>query len=210
MNVVCCYCHPSMDMATYQPMARKWVETYHANPPGSSAHELYVLVNGFKYPLLDTIFKSLPVKYMVHSNVGKDIGAYQKAAETIPCDLMIFFGSPVFFTRPGWLDWLIECYLKHGPGMYGAFAYQVPIPHIRTTCFWCPPDLLNSYPSDIGDGQRYSFEHGPDSLSMWAKRMGLGTFQVTWDGVYEMQDWHQSPRSKCLFIDQHVMTHHIA
>lgn len=209
MKVVLFYVHPVVSLPTYQPMARRFVQSYQENPPGAYPHELVVLVNGFKYPALDGLFKPLPVTYLVHTNIGKDIGAYQKAAEEIPCDLMICLGSPVFCPKPGWLDWLVDQYLEHGPGLYGAFAYQVPMPHIRTTCFWCPPELLNSYPQHIGDGDRYAFEHGPDSITLWARRMGLGTFLVTWDGVLEMKDWYQAPRSKCLFIDQHVLQHHL-
>lgn len=204
MKVVVSYVHPAVEIARYQPLARRFAETYVAHPPGSYPHDIWVLVNGFKYPALDRLFSPLPVQYMVHNNTGKDLGAFAKAAETIPCDLLVCLGAPVHFHRAGWLDWIVEAYLKHGPALYGAWAFHVPAVHIRTTAFWFPPQLLNAYPHPVSNATRYEMEHGNTSLTLWSQRMGYPTLQVTWDGVYDTPNWCHVPRDRALMWDQHV------
>jgi len=147
---------------------------------------------------------------MQHDNTGKDLGAYTSAAQRIACDLMVCLGAPVFFHRAGWLDVLVHAYIDYGPGLYGAFAYQVPRPHIRTTCFWTCPELLTCYPYPITNSTRYEVEHGSNSYTLWAQRTGFATYMVCWDGIYAMRDWQQMPKSKCLMLDQHVERNHIA
>jgi len=204
LKVILAYVHPTINLAKYQPLARRWVKTYQDNPPGAYPHEICVLVNGRKYPELEKIFDPLPVRYLFHSNVGRDIGAYQLTAQTVPCDLMVCLGSPVYFHKSGWLDWVMESYLANGPGVYGAFAFHQPAVHIRTTVFWMPPEILNAYPKQVGDGDRYGFEHGSDSLTLWAQRSGFPVLQVTWNGTFDVPKWHHVPRNEALVIDQHM------
>ena len=209
LKIVVGYVHPTVNLATYQPMAKRFVSTYLDHPPGSYPHELYVLVNGFKYPALDSVFSPLPVKYLVHDNTGKDIGAFMMAAETIPCDLLICLGSPVHFHRAGWLDWIVEAYLNNGPGVYGAWAFHQPVTHIRTTAFWMPPEILNNYPRYIDNSQRYEFEHGRESITLWAQKVGYPTLQVTWNGVFGPEQWHYLGKDETLLLDQHCLLHGI-
>lgn len=204
MNVALAYVFPTINQRLYEPMARRFTQTYQDNPPGSYPHDLYVLVNGLPYPGMKEVFDPLPVSFLRHSNIGRDIGAYQMAAERIDCDLLICLGAPLYFHRAGWLDWLLAAYLSHGPGLYGCWGFHQPKPHIRTTAFWLPRSLLNAYPYMIGDSQRYSFEHGADSLTLWSERKGFHPHQVTWKGVFDKPDWHHAGREESLFLDQHI------
>jgi hypothetical protein len=209
MNVAVCYVYPSLNRAVYDAMARRFVSTYQEHPPGDHPHDLYVLLNGLKHAGVEKLFEPLPVRFLRHSNIGRDIGAYQMAASRLDCDLMVCLGSPVHFHKDGWLDWLIASYQDCGPAVYGPWAFHEPLPHIRTTAFWLPRFLLNAFPHLVGDPQRYEFEHGKESLTLWAKSLGYSTFMVTWDGTFGMKDWHHVTRDKSLLLDQHSERDHL-
>lgn len=188
------------------PMARRFVESYMTNPPGETDHEIHVAING-GVDIGDwcrDLFKPLPVRFFKHNNYGKDIGAYQVAADMIECDLMMCLGSPIYFHRPGWLDRIALAYMENGPAVYGPWGFHTPLPHLRTTAFWIPPELLNAYPHRISDSNRYSFEHGTDSITLWSKKIGLEPLMVTWSGTYQMEAWHHVTRHDSLLIDQHL------
>lgn len=204
MIVAVCYIYPTINRYKYDPMARRFVQTYMQHPPGSYPHQLHVLVNGPMYKGIEHQFAPLPVQFTNHTNAGRDIGAYQYAAATVPCDLMICLGAPLRFHRDGWLDWIVDSYLQNGPGLYGAWAFHHPATHIRTTAFWLPPSLLNAYPFMIADHQRYSFEHGPESITLWTQKMGYPTLQVTWKGTFTPPHWHYIGPEDSLFLDQHL------
>jgi hypothetical protein len=123
-------------------------------------------------------------------------------AGVVKCDLMLFFGAHIYFWRAGWLERLVQAYLENGPGLYGTWAFHQPRPHIRTTAFACAPELLDCYPHVVHDGGRYAFEHGDDSLTLWAQRSGFVTNMVTWDGCYPMDQWKHVSREESLFYDQ--------
>ena len=206
MKIAIVYVHPCVNAAVYVPCARKFVESYMEHPPGGADHELYVVVNG-GIPMGDwnrNLFRPLAPKFLQHNNYGKDIGAYQAAADQIDCDLMVCLGAPVYFHHAGWLDRIVGAYLEYGPAVYGAWGVQQPRPHLRTTGFWLPPHFLNAYPIRVGDGDRYPFEHGADSIVLWTQRLGFEPIMVTWRGCYHMPDWQPIGRDESLFIDQHV------
>jgi hypothetical protein len=126
------------------------------------------------------------------------------AARTIKADLMVFLGARVHFGKPGWLDVMVNAYLTHGPGIYGAYAFHTPHLHIRTTCFWMPPDLLNLYPVNVGNDQRYLFEHGgKDSITEWTISSGFNAWLVTWTGVFPPTHWRHVENHEALILDQH-------
>jgi hypothetical protein len=191
---------------TYVPLAKRFVQTYMEHPPGNSDHELYVIINGGVTigDWCKHLFSPLAPRFIQHNNYGKDIGAYQAAADLIDCDLLVCLGAPVHFHRPGWLDRIMLAYLENGPAVYSPWGFHSPRPHLRTTAFWLPPELLNSYPHRVSDQERYQFEHGPESIALWSQKQGFEPLQVTWRGVYPMDAWHPVTRSESLFIDQHM------
>jgi len=186
-------------------MARRFVQTYLEHPPGEADHTIHVAINGGIEigQWCQVLFDPLPCHFFKHNNAGKDLGAFQAAADTIECDLMLCMGSPVHFHRAGWLDQIVYAYEQYGPTVYGAWGFQVPRPHLRTTCFWLPPELLNSYPARINDSNRYEFEHGANSIALWSKAHGFDPLMVTWAGVYRIEAWQNISREESLFIDQH-------
>ena len=204
MKIVLVYIFPDMESAIYVPHARRFVESYMQNPPGETDHEICVAVNyGLKNnPEYPRIFRPLTCSFMIHDNQGKDIGAFQKAAATIPCDLMVFLGAPVHFYRAGWLDRIVQVYEQNGPGLYGCRGYSTPKYHIRTTAFWCPPELMNSYPYQVHNNSRYEFEHGEMSITNHVRHSGLGCYMVTWNGCYPVSDWGNTPSGSNLMLDQ--------
>jgi hypothetical protein len=206
LNVAVCYVHPRMHMKTYIPAGRRFAQSYMAHPPGGTPHEVHVVINGDDQVRQHdpTTFKPLPVKFRVHDNWGKDIGAFQKCAREIPADLMVFCGAHVHFRHPGWLDVMVNAYERNGPGLYGAYAFHEPNPHIRTTCFWMPPDLLNAYPHSVGNDFRYEFEHGAThSIVKWVTDMGFNAWMVTWNGTFAVKDWRHVQNHEAVVLDQH-------
>ena len=203
MRINVFYVLPTVLPATYLPMARRFARSYTEHPPGGTDHRVCVLLNGPKLPGLDRIFDPLPCEFLVHDNTGKDLGAYLRAAQTIPGDLMLCLGSPIRFRRAGWLDQIVNAYLDCGPALYGSWGAHVPLPHIRTTGFFCPPELLTAYPYPA-NGSRYEAEHGQNSLTLWCQKMGWGTWQITWKGVFPVVGWHVPSNQDCLFLDQNT------
>jgi hypothetical protein len=203
MTVAVSYVFPNIHASRYNPAAQRFAATYQQFPPGGRGNDLYVIGNG--PPLSRSqkeLFNPMQAQHFTHNNFGKDIGAFQMIAGVVKCDLMVFFGAHIYFWRAGWLDRLVDAYTTHGPGVYGTWAFHQPLPHIRTTAFACAPELLDSYPRVINDGARYQFEHGDDSLTLWAKRSGFETNLVTWDGCYPMDQWRHVSREEALFYDQ--------
>lgn len=188
------------------PLAKRFIQTYMENPPGITPHEIHVAINGGVElgEWCRRLFSPLPCRFFQHNNFGMDIGAYQSAADTIDCDLMVCLGSPIHFHKPGWLDRIVMAYEENGPTVYAPWGFQHPNPHLRTTAFWLPPELLNSYPKRVGNADRYAFEHGPESISLWAKKQGFDPLMVTWRGVYPLEAWQPVTRDESLFIDQHM------
>ena len=194
-----------MNQKTYVPAARRFVQSYLNNPPGATPHEIYVFINGDIVRQSDMpLFKPLPVKFKSHDNFGKDIGAFQRAAREIPCDLMVFCGAHVHFRKPGWLDLMVNAFERNGPGIYGAYGFHAPHLHLRTTCFWMPPDLLNMYPILVGNDHRYEFEHGPThGISKWVIDSGFNAWMVTWTGTFPPNNWRHVENQEAAILDQH-------
>lgn len=185
--------------------AGRFVDSYHKYPP-EYLHGSVIVCNGAA-PTNDDkcLFASLPeVKFIEHDNVGYDIGGFQLAARTIPCDLIIFLGSYVHFWKPGWLKRIAETYLEHGFGMYGPWGIYHPKPHIRTTSFWMPPQLMNHFPYIVTNQTRYESEHGNTSFTLWCQKIGIPTNQVTWNKVLDREHWESVERNECLMLDQHT------
>ncbi len=204
MRVAIVYVLPNILLDTYVPLGLRFTRSYMENPPGKFPHELHVVVNGYEpTPKFKTIFDPLPVHFHLHNNFAKDLGAYMMASATVPSDLMICLGSHTHFPRAGWLDRLVDVYMKLGPGLYGFWGFHSPADHIRTTAFALPPDVLRSYPH-LNNESRYEFEHGPKkSILRWTLDLGLPVAMVTWSRVGVYPQFFHVPSGDNLVLDQH-------
>jgi hypothetical protein len=180
--------------------SERFIESYHENPPGAE-HDTVIVLNGTHATSeIACLFSSFPNCYFLeHDNSGYDIGAFQFAARTFPCDLMVFFGASTFYQREGWLVRMAEVYQKHGTAQYGSMgsgaepAYNV-WPHIRTTAFWVPPHLMNEYPNRvIAATDRHPFEHGKNCFTEWLRKNGLASWEVTWNRELLVDAWGSDP-----------------
>lgn len=193
LNVAIIYIFPQVQIKTYYPLAHRFASTWRQFPPGREPYTLHVIGNGGDIPPIhQAAFNGIAnCEFRFYNNVGWDIGAFQWAAETIPCDLLICLGAPVHFHRTGWLDRMVDAFLSNGPALYGCWAYLAPNWHVRTTCFWCPPQVIQSYPYAVSSAQksRYDFEHGAHSITRHAISAGLECLMVTTDGVFPFSEW---------------------
>ena len=207
MKICVAYVYP-VNLPRYDALACRFAQTYVDFPPGERDHDVHIYTNGGEAShkqklLLDVLCPT----YHAHDNVGKDIGAYQRAAREIECDLLICMGTPIYFHRAGWLDWLVRAYELNGPALYGCWGFYEPRHHLRTTVFWLPPQLLASYPHRVVNETRYEFEHGQKSIVNWSRSMGFENYMVTWRGVIPESQWHHVSRKDSLVIDQHCDKH---
>lgn len=200
MRVIVTYVFPNTGV--FDDLALRFVSDYQRFPPGDVEHAVVVVVNGGSIDKkCEDIFRPIGnCLFLPHDNSGRDIGAYQHAARTLGhmCDLMVFFGASTYLKGPNWLMRMAVSFLKHGPALFGVMGNDGDAnvnvsPHIRTTGFWMPPDLLNKYPTLVSkDDQRFPFEHGPNCLTSWIKSQGLKALIVTWDSEWEWP-WDRIP-----------------
>lgn len=204
MTVALIYVFPNMNLRRYEGSARRFVRSYQDAPGGMVDHHIYVIVNGSQLSSRqEKIFDPLPIKFIQHDNTGRDIGAFQKAATIVEADLLVFFGAHIHFFEPGWLDRMVDCFLETGPGFYGAWAFPTPKLHIRTTAFWTMPQIINAYPRWITTYDRYEFEHGTNSITLWAMKQSIPCYMVTRRKVFQLPACEHVPKADCLFLDQH-------
>lgn len=209
MKVAIAYVYPGVKVHTYWPLAERFVKTWQTFPPGQTSADFHVYGNGRSLSVMEQrLFEPLHPTIHVRDNSGWDIGAFQEAADKLPCDLLVCFGSPVHFWRAGWLDRMVDAYCLNGPGLYGCACYLAPNWHVRTTAFWFPPELLKSYPVIVGSDQpsRYRFEHGDSSFTRHTLSNGFPCIMVTWTGVYGFDEWrdHAPTMHEILVHDQHI------
>lgn len=208
MRVCVAYIYPMVNLRTYFPLALRFSETYQEFPPGFD-HELHVICNG-RTPTDNEIrmFNGIPAKIGFHDNSGWDIGAFQSFAESNQCDLMVCLGAHAHFYRPNWLKAMVDAFVNWGPGLYGCACYSSPRDHVRTTLFWCPPEIIRSYPYTVGSSRssRYEFEHGKNSITRHVQKHGLPCMMVTWKGCFPFERWHDNApdRNEVLVRDQHL------
>lgn len=198
VSVAIVYVHVA-NSKPYAELTKRFTDTYSKFPP-EYPHRSIIVCNNGSPGSHEPLFDRLPQRqFLHHDNTGKDIGAYQKAAREVPCELMVFFGGSTYFRRAGWLKRMVEAYKKHGPTLYGSTANrgapQIHVyPHIRTTAFWMPPALFNQYPERVTrDDQRYPFEHGRTCLTDWVSRNGMVPLVVSFEGEYPWEQWDSIP-----------------
>jgi hypothetical protein len=189
LKVVVCYIAVSRGENT-RTFAQRFVDTWIANPPGYP-HRLLIICNGGRLPgYIEPIFKPLDCQFVLRQNDGgKDISAYQAVADSTNADFLVCMGESVYFHRPGWLARMAKAREQLGPGMYGFFSSFMVMAHLNTTAFGCDPTFIRQYPQVDSNGARYEFEHGRTAL--WRRIVSWGgrAFFVTWDGVWERNDW---------------------
>lgn len=194
----------------YFEMAHRFMHTYQQHPPLED-HDTLVVCNGSP-PTFEImcLLGSLPnCSFMQHDDTGQDIGGFIAAAKTLGNRPALFCGGSVYFHRPGWLKRMMEAWSKHGPGMYGSQSTYEATPHMSTTGFLCPANLMAEYPHPVATKKdRYNFEHGmankvlninePDPLpnrAFWrtVHAKGMPVKFVAWGGEYDWWEWRNPP-----------------
>lgn len=198
VKVTLIYIHPVIHEG-FMDVARRFVQTFEQFPPGYP-HRTVIICNGGQASQVSrSIFAPIAgCEFIPHTNEAYDVSSYQFASRTFPCDLMLFFGASSYFRNAGWMKRVVDSFIKHGDGLYGATANRGVqghcYPHVRSTGFWIPPSLFNQYPHRITrPDMRYGFEHGKESLTGWVAREGYPTLVVTTDNEYPWSDWDAFP-----------------
>lgn len=206
MTTALVYCYPNIGNRHYDECAKRFASHYAKNPPGLTEHELFVVVNGGGEitKRQESLFEPLAPKFIYHDNSGKDVGAHRMAARVIPCDLVIFLGAPCWPGKPMWLDRIVQVYEELGPALYGNFCFHAPAPHVRTTFYWGPPHIFNSHTLPIRNDLRYDWEHGSNSITRHAMKLGFNVIQVTWSWALDIGNWTHVPEEECLMYEQHT------
>ena len=158
---------------------------------GGGKHQLIVCCNGGELNhRMKPIFDGIDCKFSVRPyDDGWDISAYQDVARNSECDLLVCFGESVRFHRAGWLNRLVDSATEYGEGMYGCLSSHAIRAHLNTTAFAVSPRFLKQYPPVTNKGERYAFEHGPNSLWRRIKASGKEARLVTWDGCWAPGEW---------------------
>lgn len=205
MKVAVCYCYPMVKTTTYYPLAKRFAESWRQFP----GENLHLLCNGSSpRPVELQPFLGIPYETHTCSNLGWDIGSFQWAADHIHCDLLVCLGAPIHFHQTRWLDRMVDAYVNHGPALYGCWAYLYPNWHVRTTAFWLPPELLQSYPNEVGStrASRYDFEHGEHSITRHVMKFGFESYLVTAKNCFPFKQWDGNAPGPddSLVLDQHT------
>lgn len=207
MKVAVVYIYAGIAGEKYHNYAARFINSYYERRPRTD-HESIIVINGKKPTAeVECLFSAMPRrKFLSHDNSGYDIGAYQFAARSVPCDLMVFFGASTYIKAKNWLERMVESFEKHGDAIYGAMGnkganlklvnptYPVVYPHIRTTAFWLPPKLMNQYPVRVTrPNQRHPFEYGKNNITEWVRRKGKKAFVVSTNVEFEYTNWDNVP-----------------
>jgi GT2 family glycosyltransferase/Tfp pilus assembly protein PilF len=210
IRIAVVYVHPIPPEPKHLEQTQRFLQSYREFP-AQQDHTLYVMCNGGP-PTDETraLFSSVNCQFREHDDTGWDIGAFQRAAREIGCDMMVFLGGHAYFRKAGWLRRMAEVF--DPAHLFGATASHEHDSHIRTTGFWCAPDLLRSYPHQVVTyPQRLEFEQGEKSLTRWAQSLGRQCFMVTWSGCYPVLEWRdernwniyrRGDQSECLVFDR--------
>jgi hypothetical protein len=207
-SIALVYVYPS---SGFESAAVRFIDSYIKHPP-EFPHSAVVVVNGGNATTkIKKLFEPLKPSYFLHDNSGWDIGAFIAAASKINTEAMLCLGANTHFKRAGWLKRYVEAWRKLGPGMYGTLASNEVRPHICTTGFLTPPELLRAYPYKVDTQEdRYEFEWGKGAFWRRVQKAGMPVKMVTWDGVWGMDQLRVPPniyrrgdQSNCLVYFRH-------
>jgi len=184
-------------------LSYQFVESVSKFPPGADLNWVIALnsPNGQELSTeMKQVFEALgPVTYFKHDNSGWDIGAFQAYSKTSKADFVLLFGSSSYARKNNWALPMITAFKTYGPNaIYGVTANlgnrDGVSPHLRTTAFWCTPELFNRYPTRVTKPEdRYPFEHGQQSMTVWAWSQGYQVYVVETENVFAYPDWDNGP-----------------
>lgn len=193
MKLCLVYIFPLNGQGNHGYRATKFLQTYHDHPPGLDHETVIVCNGGTADDETKFLFDSMPnVRLIEHDDSGMDCGGFQLAAKTVPADLMVFCGGNSYFKREGWMHRVVDSFTKFGDTLYGSTGSQGDMrfnvhPHVRTTGFWCRPELINRHPLRVThNGLRYEWEHGASGLTTWVLRQNKMCYIVSWHGCHEI------------------------
>lgn len=215
MRATVVYCCPVPEKCGQEhwDYALRFVSSWLTHQPLAEC-ELRVVSNGSSpSSAMEVLFSAVPQfsGFFEHDDSGLDIGGFQAIGPTLNTEIVAFMGGNVYFKRVGWLKRMIQAYDESpGGNLFGAFASTVHKPHIRTTGFWLPVSLWNSYPHRVTTHQgRYDFEHRENNFTEWVESQGRKALMATWGGIYSKQFWGLVPnafasgdQSACLICDR--------
>lgn len=167
--------------STYKAAAKRFADTYKLFPSGYE-HKLYLIdSNGGYTPEIAEFFEGIDYEIIKYHGFGWDIGAHQYAVHGMaPEDTIMCFSSWAHFRHEGWLKAFVRARDIHGEGLYGSTTSFEFTPHIRGTGFFISCGLLQVYPHGCNSREEsFQFEYGPDSITKWCSREGLGVWLVT-------------------------------
>src|ERR1039458_5389645 len=120
MKPVVVYPYPLDGQQGFFDRGFRFMESYHANPPGIE-HDSIVVCNGAKCSFeAQMLFGTLQgVRFFEYDNSGYDCGAYQYVARNLPAEMLVFFGSSAYLKGAGWLKRMVEAREQHGDTLYG-------------------------------------------------------------------------------------------
>lgn len=196
--------------------AVKFVQSVLKHPPGHPINWIIACNSPSREMPSDSVkevFSQLGnVKYFSHDNSGWDIGAFQAYAKVCKSDLCLFLGSSAYCRQNNWAQRMIMAYRLHGPnaiyGVTGNLGNQScnVSPHLRTTGFWCKPEIFRQYPHTVTrPEERYPFEHGPQCLTMWAWSQGYQVYVVETENIFAFPDWDNGPQGFHRGTQAHVL-----
>lgn len=186
MKITFVYVVPWNEYEAYRPFVDRFCST------AGSPLRTYLWCNPSEQDLRTTTTLH---PYIVYMGGGRDIGAFQHAAHSVDCDILICANTRVHFKLQRWLDRLLEVWNQKGPALYGATASREHMPpapanakhrnpHLRTSFFACPPQWLREYPYAVSNRQEcYEFECGARSFTQRMLEARRRVFQVTWTEV---------------------------
>lgn len=218
LRVCVCYPFPLDARETFEPFARRYVESFQKYPPGCDHDFFLAYMNpatrmiGAKVVLSEPLvedFKSFdplnPTVFKVWSD-GIDIGCAQTMAPNLAdmeYDFAVFSTSRVYFHREGWLRRLVEARENYGDGLYGATgSYECPNgepekfpnPHMRTVLYGCNPRIMANMAEVCPVTNRVSahkFEAGRWNFAQFFYDLGRPVKMVTWNEELDVNDWRK-------------------
>lgn len=206
MKTVLVYSFPLDARETFEPFARRYVESYLKYPPGVQHDVAVAGMNGESDVEDFLLFDKLnPIQYDIWTD-GIDIGCTQLMAPKLAeqeYDFAVFSTSRVYFHREGWLRRLVEAREKYGDGLYGATgSYECPNgepekfpnPHMRTVLYGCNPKHMAELAKECPVTDRataHKFEAGIWNFATWFWRRAMPVKMVTWDDELDRDEWRK-------------------
>jgi len=197
MKFQVCFCWPRGD--EHLALVYRFLSSYATHPPNVE-HETVILtdpgsLDDAEFDLARTLPK---VRFHQCHAPGKDLSRYFSFAESSDADVMMCLGGSSYCRRAGWGLRAVTAFMRLGnQNLYGACGHtgQGPVrPHIRTTGFWCSPNLLRRYPlRPQNHAERYQVEHGAGCISDWVQAQGFKPWVISFGGEWDLAHANDDP-----------------